>query len=169
MRARTWTAKFGTTGTTLTTRRFTPTAGVPWSGTRTATKAQKGILYLTDYNRWLLCAPAVLAYLNIFKLPQKYQEYIWNEKIGVKDVMILGPMLNEGVKGLTRAIEWLDTKLERKLSSEELEKAVKPEMADFEEKRVEAAQKAVAKLECAPTVVYTTVYNSVGVTGCWYG
>ena len=86
-----------------------------------------------------------MAHLNVFKLPQKYQELVWDGPLNVSHIRELQPMLNGGVANAI-VIRWLDQILERKLTVTELREAIKPELKDIERKRVESAKKAVGKI-----------------------
>ena len=86
----------------------------------------------------------VAAHLNVFKLPQKYQDYIWDNKISVSHIQELGAFFNGSA--LDNAVKYLDQILDRKLTSKELRDTIKPELEEIERKRVESAKKAVGKI-----------------------
>ena len=70
-----------------------------------------------------------MAHLNVFKLPQKYQELVWDGPLNVSHIRELQPMLNGGVANAI-VIRWLDQILERKLTVPELREAIKPELKE---------------------------------------
>ena len=97
----------------------------------------------------------VRAYLGIFKLPEKYQEYIWLRKIGVGDMVQLLPWLNDSGIYIPEVTDWLEQRLSGSLrSSAELGKAVRPSLKKLEEERVRKAQAAVG--EVAPGITLET-------------
>lgn len=73
---------------------------------------------------------AVNAHLNILKLPEKYQELVWNGPISVSHIQELEPLFNGGEVTTSRIIDWLDRSIERKLTSQELRGAVHPELRE---------------------------------------
>lgn len=88
---------------------------------------------------------AVVAHLNVFKLPEKYQNLVWDGKISVTaHIQPLSPMFNGT---LISVVKWLDQILDRKLTFDELRKSIKPELEEIERKRVESAKEAVGKIE----------------------
>ncbi len=97
----------------------------------------------------------VRAYLGIFQLPEKYQEYIWLRKIGVGDMIQLLPLLNGTGIRIPEVTNWLDQRLSGSLrSKEELGKAIRPTLKKLEEERVRKAQEAVG--EIAPEITLET-------------
>jgi len=106
----------------------------------------EGIARETDYSR-----RAVTGYLNVFKLPEKYQQYVWDGQIGIADLLELEPLFNGGASTRTQILSWLNQRLKGSLrTSVELREALKPHVKELQEARVEAAQKAIKKLE--PTI-----------------
>lgn len=92
-----------------------------------------------DYDRH-----TVLAYLNVFKLPNKYQNLVWDGKIGIAHIRELESLFNgEYSHHIT---DYLNQSLERKLSSAELRQTLRPELEEIERRRVESAKKAVGKI-----------------------
>ena len=90
-----------------------------------------------------LDAQTVLAHLNVYKLPQKYQDLIWDDssRLTVSHVRELESMFN-GVASATPILTKLDLVLDRKLTSKELREVIRPELQEAERKRVEAAKEA---------------------------
>lgn len=99
----------------------------------------------------------VLAHLNIFKLPEKYQEMVWNGPLSIRHLQELEPMftkVNEGVVRTTDIVKLLDRVITQKLTGDELRAMIRPKVKEIEEeikkKRIEAAKEVVR--EIAPTL-----------------
>lgn len=100
----------------------------------------RGIARECDYGE-----QQVVAHLNVLKLPEKYQNLVWNGPLTVSHIQELRPYFNSGVSN-EALIGKLELILERKLTVPELRKTIKPELEELEEKRVEAAKKAAQKV-----------------------
>lgn len=101
----------------------------------------RGIARECDYD-----AHAVMAHLNVLKLPQKYQHLVWQGRpLTVSHIRELEPYFNGNVATAT-LVEKLDLVIERKLTSDEIRKTIRPELEEIERKRVESAKKAVGKI-----------------------
>jgi len=90
---------------------------------------------------------AVLAHLNVLKLPEKYQEIVWDGPLSVTHIQELEPIFDQGEVSTSRIIQWLDQVLSQKLTSKELRETISPELKEIEEKRVKAAIEAVPEIE----------------------
>jgi ParB family chromosome partitioning protein len=89
---------------------------------------------------------SVNAHLNVLKLPEKYQELIWNGPLSVSHIQELEPLFNGGELTSSRIIQWLDQVIERKLSSSELRETMRPELREIEERRIEAAKEVIKEV-----------------------
>lgn len=108
----------------------------------------RGIARECDYH-----PNAVLAYLNIFKLPEKYQEMVWNGQLSVSHIQELESffvMLDEGVLTSTEITKLLDQAITQKLTVDEFRELVRPKAKEIEEevrrKRIEVAKKALPEV-----------------------
>jgi len=94
----------------------------------------------------------VAAHLNVFKLPEKYQNLVWTGQLGISHIQELRPYFNGGASA-EALIAKLDLALERKLTSMELRETIKPEIQEMEERRIEAAKEAMKKTALVPKEV----------------
>ncbi|MBU2535278.1 MAG: ParB/RepB/Spo0J family partition protein [Chloroflexi bacterium] len=92
----------------------------------------------------------ILMYLNVFKLPEEYQEAVWQGSIPIGNIRELEALLGSGEYAPQEVIDWLD----QRLSQPELQKALKPTLAKYKEKQIEKAQEAVG--EIAPEITLET-------------
>lgn len=84
----------------------------------------------------------VIACLNVFKLPRKYQNRVWDGPLSLRHIEVLGSLLNGGeVTAVT--LKRLDETIERRLSHRELHEILKPQKEEDVKQRVEAAKKAI--------------------------
>ena len=89
----------------------------------------------------------VRIYLNVFKLPEEQQEYIWLGKVGIGHIKLLSPLLN-GVEASTpTAIDWVERIVTEEISEDRLNILLHPTLEKIKEKQLEAAKKAVSKVE----------------------
>lgn len=93
---------------------------------------------------------AVLAHLNVLKLPEKYQELVWDGPLSVSHIQELEPIFNQGEVRTSRIIQWLNQIIERKLTRSELREALRPELREIEERRIEAVQEVVREITPIP-------------------
>lgn len=87
--------------------------------------------------------------LAIFKLPEKYQNYIWAAEFSAVNYRYLhekGLMDSESVTMVTQII---DESVERRLTQREFEKVVDDYIGELERKQVEEAKKAATKIEAS--------------------
>ena len=94
--------------------------------------------------------PDVLMYLNVFKLPEEYQEAVWGGHIPISNIRELGSLFNSGGNRLPEILQWLD----QRLPAAELRKALSPTLAKFKEQQVQKAQQAVG--EISPEITLET-------------
>jgi len=94
----------------------------------------------------------VAAHLNVFKLPEKYQNLVWEGQLSISHIQELRPYFNGGASS-EALISKLDLTLERKLTSPELRETIKPEIQEMEERRIEAAKEAMKKTASVPKEV----------------
>lgn len=92
----------------------------------------------------------VLMYLNVFKLPEEYQEAVWQGEIPIGNIRELDPLFRGGTYASPEVIDWLD----QRLSQPELRKALHPTLARFKEQQIQKAQEAVG--EIAPEITLET-------------
>jgi len=92
----------------------------------------------------------ILMYLNVFKLPEEYQEAVWQGSIPIGNIRELEPLFGNGAYAPPKVIDWLD----QRLSQPELRKALHPALAKFKERQIEKAQEAVG--EVAPEITLET-------------
>jgi len=88
----------------------------------------------------------VASYLNTLRLPEKYQEMVWNGQIGIGVIRELEPLFASGEYS-PKIAELLDHVVEKGLSQKQLREALKPALKEIEEKKVEEAKKAVPEVE----------------------
>lgn len=94
--------------------------------------------------------PEILMYLNVFKLPEEYQEAVWHGDIPIGNIAVLGPLFNSDGKRLPEILNLLDQRLTR----EQLQRTVSPTLAKFKEQQVQKAQQAIG--EIAPEIALET-------------
>lgn len=83
----------------------------------------------------------VLMYLNVFKLPNEYQEAVWQGDIPIGNIKELESLFNVP-HGTEKVIDWID----QRLPSSELRKALSPTLAKFKEQQIQKAQEAVGEV-----------------------
>lgn len=90
----------------------------------------------------------VLALLNVLKLPEKYQNEVWDSdgRLSVAHIRELDFQFNQG-GAAAPVISNLDIAIERKLNSREFHDFLHPQRAKTQTQRVEAAQQAAAEFE----------------------
>jgi len=90
----------------------------------------RGIARECDYDE-----KTVTAYLNIFRLPDKYQESVWDGQIPIRAIIELGVLFNGGAERSAEIIGWLDQVMERKgFGAEQLREALRPRLAELRQK-----------------------------------
>ncbi|MHC3128748.1 MAG: ParB/RepB/Spo0J family partition protein [Candidatus Bathyarchaeota archaeon] len=90
--------------------------------------------------------------LAIFRLPEKYQNYMWTGEFAVQKYEYLygKGLINESVSVETEVIKIIDeTAIERRLTQREFENVVDGYLSDSENRQIEEAKKAVTKLKAA--------------------
>ena len=94
----------------------------------------------------------VLAYLNVFKLPEDYQRMVWDGAIPIRVIQSLEQLFN-GVLRITiknnpEIFVHLDKAYKEKYySSEQIQEAIKPYLAKLRREQVDAAKNALEKIE----------------------
>jgi len=82
----------------------------------------------------------VLAHLNVLKLPEKYQNYVWSHpRLSVTHIQEMESLFNGGSVYTEPILKKLDQIMDEKLTSKELREVLRPEIEETERKRVEAA------------------------------
>jgi len=94
---------------------------------------------------------AVKAHLNVFKLPQKYQELIWDRgsPLTVGHIQELEPLFDSGVL-ISTITDRLDLIIERKLTVHEFRDVLRPDLEAVRERRIEAAKEVVKEVAPVP-------------------
>ena len=88
--------------------------------------------------------------LAIFRLPEKYRNYMWTgEFAGQKFEYLygIGLIKDESVSYETEVTQIIDEAIERRLTQREFENVVNDYLSDLEKRQVEEAKKAVTQLE----------------------
>jgi len=94
----------------------------------------------------------VKAYLNVLKLPEDYQEMVWNRVIPIRDIRELDQLFN-GVTRVTlkdnpELFEILDRSArEKHFGAEQIREALKPYLTKFREEQIEKAKEVVEEIE----------------------
>ena len=73
--------------------------------------------------------------MNVFKLPEEYQEAVWHGDIPVGNIRELETLFRGVSRATPEIIDWLD----QRLPSAELRKALSPTLAKFKEQQVQKA------------------------------
>ena len=90
--------------------------------------------------------------LSIFRLPEKYQNYVWTGEFAVQKYEYLygKGLINESVSIETEVIKIIDeAAIERRLTQREFENVVDDYLSNLEKRQIEEAKKAVTKLEAS--------------------
>lgn len=109
----------------------------------------RGIARECDYH-----PNAVLAHLNVFKLPQKYQGLIWDRgsPLTVGHIQELEPLFS-GTVLISTVTDRLDLIIDRKLTVHEFRDVLKPDLEKIRERRIEAAKEVVKEVASVPKEV----------------
>jgi ParB/RepB/Spo0J family partition protein len=96
---------------------------------------------------------AILAYLNVFKLPEEYQQMVWDSVIPIRNIQAIETLFSEGVTRVTRKdnaelFEMLDRSAKEKhFGAEQIQEALKPYLGKLREEQVEKAKEALAEVK----------------------
>lgn len=94
----------------------------------------------------------VKAYLNVFKLPEEYQQMVWDRLIPIRNIRELEQLFN----GVTRVTPEKNTEIfeildrsakERHFGAEQIREAIKPYLAKFRSEQIEKAKDALAEIK----------------------
>lgn len=88
--------------------------------------------------------------LAIFRLPEKYQNYMWTGEFAVQKFEYLygkGLINDKSVSFETEAIKIIDEAIERRLTQREFENVIDDYFTDLEKRQVEEAKKVATQLE----------------------
>lgn len=109
----------------------------------------RGIARECDYN-----PHDVKAHLNVFKLPQKYRDLIWERgsPLTVGHIREFEPLFNGDVP-IGTLTDRLDLIIERKLTVHEFRDVLRPDLEAIREKRIEAAKEVVKEVAPVPEEV----------------
>jgi len=94
----------------------------------------------------------VKAYLNVFKLPDEYQQMVWDGAIPIRNILELEQFFN-GVERSTpeanpEIFEILDRSArERYFGAEQIREAIKPYLAKWRAEQIEKAKEALAEVK----------------------
>jgi len=94
----------------------------------------------------------VLAYLNVFKLPEEYQQMVWDEIMPIRVIRVLEPLFSGVARATPKSnpeiFEHLDRVARSKhYGAEQIEEAMKPYLTKLREEEIEKAKKAVAEVK----------------------
>lgn len=99
----------------------------------------------------------VNAYLNIFKLPEEYQQMVWDTMIPIRNIQELEQLFNGGVrtpagkimpKDNPQIFEMLDRSArEKHFGAEQIRETIKPYLARLRKEQVEKAKEALAEVK----------------------
>lgn len=87
--------------------------------------------------------------LAIFRLPEKYRNYIWTREFSAVNYRYLHEKGLMGSESVTMVTQIIDESVERRLTQREFEKVIDDYIGDLEKKHVEEAKKAAAKIEAS--------------------
>jgi len=104
---------------------------------------QKEGMSLREIGRLFGYSPQdILMYVNVFKLPDEYQEAVWHGDIPIGNVRALEPLFANVAYATPEILSWLD----QRLSQPDLYKALSPTLAKFKQQQVQKAQEAVGEV-----------------------
>lgn len=103
---------------------------------------EKGLSFRKIAEVTRLSPHTIIAYCNVFKLPEKYQKLVWAGKIPIGIINELESLLS-GVQYCTLATKWLDVVLEKGLGQKEIREAL---AAQPPEEALEKLEKAEAPI-----------------------
>lgn len=94
----------------------------------------------------------VKAYLNVFKLPEEYQQMVWDRVIPIRNIRELDQLFNRVARATPEEIpeifEILDRSAkERHFGAEQIREAIKPYLAKLREEQIEKAKEALAEVK----------------------
>lgn len=89
----------------------------------------------------------VRMYLNVFKLPEEQQEYVWLGKVGIGHIKLLSSLLNGAEASAPAVTDWVERIVTEEISEDRLKILLYPTLEKIREKQLEAAKKAVPKVE----------------------
>jgi ParB family chromosome partitioning protein len=91
--------------------------------------------------------------LSIFRLPEKYQNYLWAGEFayGKYEYMYSKGLLNNKDRQVPAVTNLIDEASERRLTQREFENVVDGYLSDLEKRQVEEAKKAAATIETSKT------------------
>jgi len=90
----------------------------------------------------------IRAYLNIFRLPERYQNLVWTRQIGIGIITELSPQLNGGGDISTHILKILDrAATEKDFGRSDVRKILKPWIEEREKKTREAGQELAKTIE----------------------
>ena len=103
----------------------------------------RGIARECDYGH-----QTVLAYLNVFKLPEKYQDLVWAREIPIGVIGKIGTLFDRGGRYRPEVYDILEKASSLKhFGQREAEEAVKPYLEKGRQKQIEEAKKVLEKVE----------------------
>jgi len=89
--------------------------------------------------------------LSIFRLPGKYQNYLWTDEFayGKYEYLYNKGLMNRDVRYLTELTNLIDEATERRLTQREFENVVDDYVSELEKRQVEEARKVATKIEAS--------------------
>jgi len=87
----------------------------------------------------------VIDYLNVLKLPEQYQEMVWNGQIKMGIIRELQPLFSSGPYG-PQITELLNKVVKQGWTQKQLREALKPTLKKIEQKKVEEAKKLIPEI-----------------------
>lgn len=89
--------------------------------------------------------------LSIFRLPEKYQNYLWTNEFayGKFEYMYNKGLMNAKERQVPDIIKIIDEAVERRLTQREFENVVDDYLSDLEKRQIDEAKKAASQLEAS--------------------
>lgn len=93
----------------------------------------------------------VKAYLNVFKMPEEYQQKVWNRVIPIRNIRELDQLFNKVARATPKEnqeiFELLDRSArERHFGAEQIREAIKPYLTRLRKEQVEKAKRVLAEI-----------------------
>ena len=94
----------------------------------------------------------VKAYLNVFKLPEEYQQMVWDRVIPIRNIRELDQLFNRVARATPEEnpeiFEILDRSTkERHFGAEQIREAIKPYLGKLREEQIEKAKEALVEVK----------------------
>ena len=94
----------------------------------------------------------VKAYLNVFKLPEKYQQMVWDRDIPIRNIRELDQLFNRIARAIPEEnpgiFELLDrSAMEKHFGAEQIREAIKPYLARLRKEQIQKAKEALTEFK----------------------